>query len=98
MNEKALRILEYPKVIAKLTEFADSAPGKGLCESLVPMDDLSAIVSAQNETEDATSYIIRLGKIFTSQQRRNAPEKYTNTVPKSMKRTKTRPSLLILRG
>ncbi|MBR3040233.1 MAG: endonuclease MutS2 [Lachnospiraceae bacterium] len=69
MNEKALRILEYPKVIAKLTEFADSAPGKGLCESLVPMDDLSAIVSAQNETEDATSYIIRLGKISFGQNR-----------------------------
>lgn len=63
MNEKSLHILEYPKVIRKLAELADSMPGKAMCESLLPMEDLSSVISAQDETADATAFIIRLGKI-----------------------------------
>ena len=30
MNEKALKVLEYHKIIKKLTDFAGSQPGKAL--------------------------------------------------------------------
>ena len=43
MNEKALRILEYPKIIEKLTELAGSPMGKDLCRNLMPSSDLGAI-------------------------------------------------------
>ena len=41
MNEKALRVLEYPKIIERLTKLAGSEPGKKLCSQLVPSTDLS---------------------------------------------------------
>ena len=63
MNTKALHILEYDKVIQKLTDMAHSAPGKEKCASLTPMDDISSVECAQNETADAVARILRLGKI-----------------------------------
>ena len=36
MNEKALRILEYPKIIDMLTGYASSPMGKDLCRNLMP--------------------------------------------------------------
>ena len=50
MNEKALKILEYEKIIQKLTDLAGSAPGKALCRSLAPSTDLSDILRMQRET------------------------------------------------
>lgn len=43
MNEKALRVLEYPKIIQKLTDYAGSQPGKELCRNLSPSSDLTQI-------------------------------------------------------
>lgn len=43
MNEKAIRILEYDKIIHLLTEKATSAPGKELCKILKPMTELHKI-------------------------------------------------------
>jgi len=62
MNEKALRILEYDKVINMLTEKATSAPGKELCKILKPMTDLEKIEEAQNQTADAFSRLIKGGR------------------------------------
>ena len=39
MNEKVLRVLEYHKIIARLTEKATSEPGKKLASALLPMTD-----------------------------------------------------------
>ncbi|MCD8039187.1 MAG: endonuclease MutS2 [Lachnospiraceae bacterium] len=59
MNEKALRILEYDKIIRLLTEKASSAPGKELCGILKPMTDIEKIEEAQQQTADAFSRLMR---------------------------------------
>ena len=61
MNEKAIRILEYPKIITQLTECATSAPGKNLCRELLPSADLDQILSLQSETADALRRIYAKG-------------------------------------
>lgn len=66
MNEKALQVLEYPKIIQKLTNYAASQPGKALCQDLVPSSDLSQIRRMQRETTDAVSRILRKGTISFS--------------------------------
>ena len=45
MNEKAIRILEYPKIITQLTECATSAPGRHLCRELLPSADLHQVLA-----------------------------------------------------
>ena len=66
MNEKALKVLEYEKIIQKLTELAGSAPGKALCRSLVPSAELSEILRIQQETSDAVSMLLRKGSVSFS--------------------------------
>ncbi len=39
MNQKVLKTLEYNKIIHQLTGYAASAPGKLLCQNLLPMSD-----------------------------------------------------------
>ncbi len=66
MNEKALRVLEYPKIIEKLTQYAGSQPGKELCRRLAPSSDLAEIRRMQRETTDAVSRLFRRGNISFS--------------------------------
>ncbi len=61
MNKKALEILEYPKIIRRLAEFAGSEPGKEKCRALVPSDNIDVIRRMQCETTDAVSRIFRFG-------------------------------------
>ncbi len=61
MNEKVLKTLEYNKIIAQLVEKADSAPGKRLCEDLLPMVDIENIRKAQTETKDALTRLFQKG-------------------------------------
>ena len=61
MNEKVLRTLEYNKIISLLIEKADSAPGKKLCEELVPSVDIDEIRKAQNETRDGLTRLFKKG-------------------------------------
>ena len=49
MNEKALKTLEFYKIIDQLTSYASTPLGKDMCRSLVPMDDLTAIRKAQKK-------------------------------------------------
>jgi len=63
MNEKALRTLEYNKIIDQLTEFASSRGAKELCKSLVPYDSLTEIEAAQQETADAFTRVIQKGSV-----------------------------------
>ena len=63
MNEKALRILEYNKILELLSEHATSASGQALCRSLLPMSDPGEIEAAQSETADAFSRLIRRGSV-----------------------------------
>jgi MutS2 family protein len=63
MNEKALRTLEYNKIIDRLTNLASTGYGKELCAHLLPSSDLDTIRRLQRETTDAQSRILRKGSI-----------------------------------
>lgn len=66
MNEKALRTLEYTKIIERLTELAGSSIGKELCRNLRPSSNLAEIEAAQKQTSDALSRIYQRGSISFS--------------------------------
>ena len=66
MNEKALRTLEYTKIIERLTELAGSSVGKELCRNLKPSSNLAEIEAAQKQTSDALSRIYQRGSISFS--------------------------------
>lgn len=61
MNDKVLRVLEYNKIIEKLTDKAASEPAKKLTRNLVPMTDQAAIETAQTQTADALTRLFRKG-------------------------------------
>ena len=63
MNQKALKTLEYTKIIAQLEEFAASEPGKRLCRELVPSASLEEIRTWQSQTTDAVSRIRMKGSL-----------------------------------
>ena len=66
MNEKALRVLEYSKIIEMLTEHATTPLGKAQCASLVPSDDRDEISRNLKETTDAVSRLFQKGSISFS--------------------------------
>lgn len=66
MNDKALRILEYHKIISLLVDKASSAPGKELCQKLTPMTDIKEIEEAQQQTAAAFTRLIKGGRIHFS--------------------------------
>ncbi len=63
MNEKALKTLEYDKILQMLEEHASSQPGKELCRALLPKDSLPEIEQMQAETAAAVSRIFAKGSI-----------------------------------
>jgi DNA mismatch repair protein MutS2 len=63
MNQKALKTLEYYKIIAQLAEYASSDSGKALCRNLVPSTDYHEIVRSQSETTDAATRVRQKGGI-----------------------------------
>lgn len=66
MNQKVLKTLEYNKIIHQLTGYAASAPGKLLCQNLLPMSDFHEIVQAQTETSDALTRVRMKGSLSLS--------------------------------
>ena len=66
MNQKVLKTLEYNKIIHQLTGDAASAPGKLLCQNLLPMSDFHEIVQAQTETSDALTRVRMKGSLSLS--------------------------------
>lgn len=63
MNQKALRALEYYKIIEQLTEKASSSLGKELCRNLLPSCDPEEIRFNQTQTRDALQRLFRKGGI-----------------------------------
>lgn len=61
MNQKALKVLEYDKIIQLLAKQATSDAGKKRCLELLPMTDRQLISEAQTQTSDALSRIYRKG-------------------------------------
>ena len=50
MNQKALKTLEYDKIIEQLASYASSPLGRKKCLKLVPSSSLSQITRMQHET------------------------------------------------
>lgn len=69
MNEKALRTLEYNKIIDKLEEFSSTPIGREICRKLVPSCSLEEITRAQKETSDALARVYQKGSISFSGSR-----------------------------
>ena len=63
MNEKALKKLEYDKIIKKLMDFAVSPMAKEKAEALLPYTAMTDITQAQQETTEAVSMILRKGTL-----------------------------------
>lgn len=59
MNKKALKTLEYDKIIDLLAARATSPLGAELCRSLTPLEDLETIRRRQQETGDALSRLFQ---------------------------------------
>jgi DNA mismatch repair protein MutS2 len=66
MNEKALRTLEYNKIIDKLSSLAGTSFGRELCKNLLPSSDINEIKRLQKETSDALSRNLRRGSVSFS--------------------------------
>ncbi|MBC5686003.1 endonuclease MutS2 [Roseburia sp. NSJ-9] len=66
MNKKALKTLEYNKIIALLEQCAGSTQGKAYCRELLPVSNLSQIKRMQAETKDALSRIFKRGSVSFS--------------------------------
>lgn len=66
MNEKALKTLEYYRIIDMLEAFATSSIGKNKCRQLRPLDNLTEIETMQQETADALSRIYQKGSLSFS--------------------------------
>lgn len=66
LNTKAIKTLEYNKIIDKLIQYAGSTLGKERCSKLLPMNNLEDITNAQKETSDALTRILQKGSISFS--------------------------------
>ena len=63
MNQKALKTLEFDKIIHRLTEHAASVGAKKKCMELVPVTSLWEIERVQTQTADALRRIWQKGSI-----------------------------------
>ena len=63
MNSKALKILEYNKILQLLAQYASTDSGRDLCLSLVPESDISKILTTLTETDDALKRLWHNGRI-----------------------------------
>lgn len=63
VNERALRTLEYGKIIERLQHYAGSEPGRKLCAELKPLTTLSKIQELQKETSDALKRVYQKGSL-----------------------------------
>lgn len=66
MNERALKTLEYFKIIDRLCDLAGSQMGKEKCKNLRPLTDVEKITELQKETADALSRVYRKGSLSFS--------------------------------
>lgn len=63
MNEKALKTLEYNKIIDKLAGYAASQMGKEAVYALRPSIDIKEIEGWQSETTEAVSMVMKKGSL-----------------------------------
>jgi DNA mismatch repair protein MutS2 len=63
MNEKALRVLEYGKVIESLTNLAGSESARAVIAELQPSNDPDMIQEGLDETSEAVTLIVHKGPL-----------------------------------
>ncbi len=63
INERALRTLEYGKIIERLQHYAGSEAGRKLCAELKPQTTLGKIQELQKETSDALTRVYQKGSL-----------------------------------
>lgn len=63
MNEKALRVLEYNKIIDMLCENTVSEMGRDIASELKPSSNLHEVKELQQETTEAVKMILKKGNI-----------------------------------
>ncbi len=63
MNERTLRVLEYQKIKDMFIKEAESSLGKELVQQIKPSTDYFEVLSAQEETAEATNIIIQRGNV-----------------------------------
>ena len=61
MNEKAIKVLEYNKIIDRLADLAGSTLGAQKCRETMPLTDLAEIERRQRETSDALARLLQKG-------------------------------------
>ena len=66
MNQKALKTLEYTKIITQLESHAASPLGKSLCRELSPSSELEEIRARQAQTTDAVNRVRLKGSVSFS--------------------------------
>ena len=66
MNQKALKTLEYTKIITQLESHAASPLGKSFCRDLVPSSDLEEVRTWQAQTTDAADRVRLKGTVSFS--------------------------------
>ena len=67
MNKKALKTLEFDKIIDKLKDLASTPLGKELCKELVPSTDINEIEHNLTETSDALAMVLKKGLLSFSE-------------------------------
>jgi DNA mismatch repair protein MutS2 len=61
MNDRALRVLEYDKIMKRLEERTVSSLGRAFVETLKPVTDFYEVEARLKETTDAAAYLWRKG-------------------------------------
>ncbi|MDD2427006.1 MAG: endonuclease MutS2 [Eubacteriales bacterium] len=61
MMSRSLRKLEFPGIIRLLSEQADTAPGRILCERLLPAENMAEAERRLRETDDAVKRLLEYG-------------------------------------
>lgn len=63
MNQRAIKVLEFDKIIHRLAEKASSDTGRKKCQELLPLDDLTHIQQMQTQTRDALGRLFQKGSV-----------------------------------
>jgi DNA mismatch repair protein MutS2 len=63
LNEKALRVLEYNKIIDMLCESTVSGMGRDIASDLKPSSDLNEVKELLQETTEAVNLLLKKGNI-----------------------------------
>ena len=61
MDEKALRILEFDKIVNRIIELSASELGRELAVEMTPQTEYGVILGLLKETSDAAGFIVRRG-------------------------------------